>query len=454
MRQLGDDRFGQYAVVLAFVGLFQIMAELGISQYAMREIAQNRAKTEALFWNVVAVRFILALLVLPIIPLAAAASSYSPELVLGVFLYTSTFLLAAIEAPVQMILTAYERFDYVTGMTVIGQICFALIGAAFLLSGQGFLWLIGASLLSFFPRIALGLWAIRKHNLVKFNFAFAPRSWPALIRAGLPFGIITLTLTIAFSIDAVMLKMFWEDQVVGWYKVAYELIFSIMFITRGFKEAMVPSLSRAYVDDPKQVERWYYRTVKVILLISLPIAVGGMMIAHPLIRFLLTPDYYPNSAIALQILIWDVPFLMFSAFCGNMATVTKQEKQAAVIYTINAIANIVLNLLTIPRFGYVAASVVTVATDLIGAIQFHLLLSQKLHLPDLRSVGARVALASTLMGVILWLATGLHVILLIPLGGIIYAFGVLALRLLDQEEWGLIFRILRKLRIPVPVKNG
>src|SRR3972149_156319 len=60
VRQLGDERFGQYSVVLAFVGLFQIFAELGVSQYAMREIAQDHAKTRPLFWNLMAVRLILA----------------------------------------------------------------------------------------------------------------------------------------------------------------------------------------------------------------------------------------------------------------------------------------------------------------------------------------------------------------------------------------------------------
>lgn len=39
IRQLGDDRFGQLSTVTAFVGLFSIFAELGVSQYVMREIA-------------------------------------------------------------------------------------------------------------------------------------------------------------------------------------------------------------------------------------------------------------------------------------------------------------------------------------------------------------------------------------------------------------------------------
>jgi O-antigen/teichoic acid export membrane protein len=135
---------------------------------------------------------------------------------------------------------------------------------------------------------------------------------------------------------------------------------------------------------------------------------------------------------------------MYSAFCGNMTTVVKQERAAARIYTINAVANVALNALFIPRYGYVAASVVTVVTDAIGAFQFHLLLSRKLKLPNMLTVMVRVAAAATLMGLALGLANRLHLLILIPLGAAVYGGLVLALRLLDEEEWGLIRKILRK----------
>ena len=56
IRQLGDGRFGQYATVLAFVGLFQIFAEMGVTQYVMREIARDRSKVDKYFWNLIAVQ--------------------------------------------------------------------------------------------------------------------------------------------------------------------------------------------------------------------------------------------------------------------------------------------------------------------------------------------------------------------------------------------------------------
>lgn len=452
VRQLGDNRLGQYAVVLAFVGLFQIFSEFGMSQYVMREIAKDRSRTKSLIGNLAVLRLLLAILALGWITSLGIAFGYSRVLVLGIFIYTSTFILAAVHAPIQTVLTANERFDYVTAMTVVGQITFVILGTIFLFSGLGFIWLIIASLVSLLPPITLGIWAIRRLRLIDSKIQVTPRTWPALLRAGLPFGIISLTLMISFSIDTIMLKMFKTDNVVGWYNAAYHLIFAINFLTWGFKEAIVPSLSHTYVRDPGKVERWYYHTIKSIMILSSPIAVGGMLIAYPLIRVLYTEAFLP-SALALQILIWDSPFLMFSAFCGDITTVIGEERSAARIYTINALANIILNAMLIPRFGFVGASVVTVVTDFIGALQFYSLLRRKLNMPNLTSILYRVFIAAMLMGISVWaigflarqLTDIMILIVSIGTGVIVYGLLILALRLLDQTEWALIRKFFEKI---------
>lgn len=452
VRQLGDERFGQYSIVLAFVGLFQIFAELGMTQYVMREIAQDRSKTQLLFWNLVAVRTLLAILGIVGITLAAVIAGYSSELVLGIFVYTCGFLLFALLAPLTTVLTANERLDYVTGLTILGRLIFVVVGAILLFSGHGFISLIVASLIGAPLQIGLAIWAIRHHHMATLSIQIEPHTWLHLIRSGLPFGIISLTLTIAFSIDTLMLEMYMPECAVGWYNVAYNLVFSLMFFVSGFNEAIVPSLSRTFVEDATHVERWYHRYVKFIMVLSLPIAVGGMLVAFPLIRFLYTDEFLP-SALALQILIWDVPLLMFTSFCGNMTTIINEERAAARIYGINAAANVILNLYTIPRFGVVGAALVTVVTDLIGALQFYFLLRRKLHLPDMKPIFMRVMIASALMGIVVKLADALNLFLAIGLGAAVYCGLVLALRLLDDTEWAMILRLLRRRDDSQPVEK-
>jgi O-antigen/teichoic acid export membrane protein len=189
------------------------------------------------------------------------------------------------------------------------------------------------------------------------------------------------------------------------------------------------------------VERWFYRSVKFILLVSLPVAVGGMLTAFPMVGFLYTPDYKPTG-LALQILIWDVPLLMFTSFCGNMTTVISAEHTAARIYGLSAVANVALNLYAIPKFGMVGASLVTLLTDLVAAVQFYILLRHRMKMPNMTSTLLRMMLASAILGGAVWLAGDRQFLILVGVGGATYLVCVLVLRLLDAEEWALLRRLI------------
>jgi O-antigen/teichoic acid export membrane protein len=277
-------------------------------------------------------------------------------------------------------------------------------------------------------------------------FELNPKLWPHIIRAGLPFGIVSLMLSIALSIDTVMLSWFRTEEIVGYYNVSYNLVIAMMVFFWGFKEAIVPSLSKVFVTDPTQVEKWYYHSVKVIIIISIPIAVGGFLIAYPLIRFLYTDTFLP-SALGLQILIWDVPLLMFAGFCGNMTTIIGAERSAARINTINTIANVGLNLVFIPRFGLVGAALITVVTDLISSIQFYFLLRKQLNLPDVKSILARVIIAAIIMAVPVQMVVHMHVLIPMAVGTVVYFVLIIALRVVGNEELLFVQKAARKIKL-------
>lgn len=446
VRRLGDDRFGQYSTILSFVTLFQIFAEFGMTQYVMREVARDHSKTQALLWDLVFVRMILALISVIGIPAIAYFMDYPPILIIGIFMYTWMFFLASIHSPLETILTAYERFDVVTIMSVVGQSVYVFFGGVFLFTGKNFLWLIVAGYVGLLPPIAIGLWAVLKNKLISLRPSFTPRNWFPLIRAGLPFGISSLTLSAVFSADTVILSKFYPSNVVGWYRVAFDLVSTLLFFTRGFHSAVVPSLSRIYATDPEEVGRWYRRAVRVFILLSLPLAFGGMILAKSLIVFLYTEEFLP-SVKAFQIVIWDIPLIMYASFCGNISTIIRQEKQAARIYTLNAIFNIVSNLIFIPKFGYLAGAVIAVTTDLISAAQFYFLLRGQFNFPNLPSLIIRTVLAAGIMGLAVWFIPIYNIFLSIGIGGIFYFILLFIFRIPDQFEKDLIQSALRKVKL-------
>jgi O-antigen/teichoic acid export membrane protein len=446
VRTLGDARFGQYSTVLAFVGIFSIFAELGMSQYVMREMARDRTKMRVYFWNLVALRVILGLVGMLIIPLAGIGMGYPEETIIGILIYTSSFILAAFSVPLGSVLAADERLGVNTVVNIVGQLFFIVVGSLFLFGGLSFIWLIIANLLSLIPRIIISVWTIRRLHVTDLPFQLDLKLWPHIIKSGIPFGIVSLMLSLALSIDTVMLSYFRTEQEVGYYNVSYNLVIAMMVFFGGFKEAIVPSLSKVFVTDPVQLEKWYYHSVKMIVIISFPIAVGGFLIAYPLITFLYT-DVFQPSALGLQILIWDVPLIMFAAFCGNMTTIIGAERKAARINTINTGANIILNLIFIPMYGFIGAAVVTVITDLISSLQFHFLLSKQLNLPDIRSIVVKVVLAAAIMAIPVYMLLQFHVLIPIAVGAVVYLILILAFRVISDQELSFIRRAAQKIKL-------
>jgi O-antigen/teichoic acid export membrane protein len=441
VRRLGDDRFGQYSTVLAFVGLFQIFAELGISQYVMREIARDITKTQRYFWNLVVLRLILAFVGIIGITLGAVAMGYPRELVIGVLIMTTSYLLSAFEAPLESVLSAHARFDYISLITIIGRVTFILFGGAFLLLGWSYIWLIFASLLSLIPQIIFAFAAARKNNYLDLNIVVTPPTWGTLIRNGLPFGLISLTLSITFGIDTVMLSRFQPDEVVGWYRAAYNLVFSMLVISDSFKTAIVPTLSKTYAENPAEVQFWFYRIVRVFLAITVPISVGGMLLSFPMVHFFLGVEYMP-AAVALQILIWDIPFLTFQGVCGNITTIVNLEKKAALVYTLTSIANVAMNLYAIPRYGMIGASLVTVLTDFVAVALFYLILKESLKLPGILTAFAKVTLAVLIMAGVVYYLRDLSWVIALVTGAFVYITFLFLLRLPDETERQIITKIL------------
>lgn len=432
-RTLGETGMGQYATMAAFVDLFGVFFELGMTQYVQREIARDRTRADGLFWNLVALRALLAVPGWAIVSLMAWVAGYEPLIVIGIVIYASTFLLAAILSPLDTLLTGNERFDLSAAVGATGQVLNTLLAVTFVLLGQGVLSLVFTGLIVMPVQIGLCWWAIRHFRLAQLPFRLDPSSWRALITASLPFGLTALALTYSFKADTVLLSIFHAGAAVGWYAVAYRLIFSLQGVLSGFLVAMRPSLAREYVADPLQARGWILSSLRWLALFVLPVAIGGALLAEPIMITLYGVGFAP-AALVLAILIWDVPLIMFTAFLGNVTAALGLERPAFKVYLICALANVTLNMLLIPPYGMVAAATTTIMSDGLALLLFYRLLRVQLRLNQLLPVFGRITLAAILMGFAVWLVRVWPLPLALLVGLVSYAGAICLLRIIAWPE--------------------
>ncbi|MBZ0302135.1 MAG: polysaccharide biosynthesis C-terminal domain-containing protein, partial [Anaerolineae bacterium] len=277
----------------------------------------------------------------------------------------------------------------------------------------------------------------------------------SVLKAGLPFAAVQLSLSFAFQVDTIFLSRYVSDEVVGWYSAAYRLTLSFLTISRSFNDAILPTLAREHTNNPATVSQWYYTSVRFIVLIALPIAVGGSLLSSGIIN-IFGEEFLP-SALAFSILIWDIPFVTYHAFCGNIATSIKREGSAARIYVSVGILNVILNAFLIPQFGIAAACLATVVTDFFGAALFYALLRRELG-PGLKLRRLLwIGIAAALMGVEVVLLRHLNIFLVIAVGGVTYLTLIWVLPILKDNERQQLLQlpgqVIRRLR-PAPTTIG
>lgn len=437
VRRLGVEAYGQYAAVLAFGALFVFLADLGLSPYAVREIARRRDAVDGteqanrVFGNIIVLRFLLALLA-ALLLIGTAWLTGRPLIMIGaIALGTLGLIMYSFQGASDAMLAGFERLDLSAGAKVLYQIIFVLVGAGALLFGFGYYGLIIANLLGILL-MTLACWRGAR-SLGLRPARPNPADWLALLRASLPFGIIGFTLGLSYKFDSVLLNIFRSDAETGYYNAAYNLVFSTVILSNVINTALYPSLTRQAATGPDMLPAIYARALRYLLVLALPIAVGASILADQLVPFLFKAEYLP-AVPALQIVIWVVPLMFCSEFLGYVVLIRGQERSAARAIVISTSINVGLNLLLVPLFGFIGAATMTVVTEAILVGQYVWMLRAELRQLDWGQILLRPLLAALLMGGAVLALRGLPLLLNVAIGGGVYGLLLLALGSLGRDE--------------------
>lgn len=446
---LGEGRFGQYNIVLAWAGLFAVLGDLGVTQYMRREVARDPANTDRLFWDTACLRFILAV-VTTIVTVGGALvlTDYSPEIILGMLIFCGTYFIQVLMEPLASVLSGNERTDVVNGLYVAMNVLYMLFATLFLLAGFSFEWLFVAGLINMPIIIIIQIIIMRRMRFKVPSFKATPGRWLSLLRAGLPFTLTQIALSVTYQVDTVMLSSIFRvsDAFIGWYSTAYRLVFVVLNLVYAFSEAALPTMAREHEDRPEVVRAWYFGATRVLFFIGLPVAVGGMIMADEIIAFLYRDSIFP-AWVALAVIIWDVPFVLYHSFCGNVAQSIRKENAAARIFLTMAVSNVIINLILIPPFGILGSAFATVLTDAVGALMYYILLRRYFGFGLKFTRVIRMAAGALVMALVLLPLKGIiHVIPLIALGGVVYLAFVWFSGAFTAEEKANLLRIVDKVR--------
>ncbi|MCG3209987.1 MAG: hypothetical protein FOGNACKC_03616 [Anaerolineae bacterium] len=445
LRILQPEGAGKFAFAVAFIGLAEILTRFGLGTLVTRDVAADRSQTNRYLANVSILRGYLWLAALPVMAAVLALyvfwgdTGWDVVITIGVFAIGTFF--SNLADGLTAIFYAHEKAEYPAGVSAITTFTRVSVGAAVLLLGWGIIGLAGASLAANLVSFSLLLWVLVT-KIYRPGFERDPALQREMMGQSFPLMLNHLLSTIFFRIDVFILKPIWGSREVGYYSAAYKYIDGINVIPQYFTLAIFPLMSRFAADSRESLVRAYVLSLRLLLLLALPLAAGTPFVAHELIWFLAGPEYIPDSVIVLQLLIWFLPFSFINQVTQYVLIAINQQRALTRAFVIGVLFNTITNLMFIPFYGYRAAAITTIFSEWALLIPFYLLVRRHLAPVPWFDVVWRPTVAAAVMAGCLWFIGDVNFLVTLLAGGGVY-FGVLAaIGGLAQRDMAVVWRAL------------
>jgi O-antigen/teichoic acid export membrane protein len=432
LKQLTPAPYGTFTTLVNYTAIVSVVLDLGFNVLYVREGARHPADIQRYLRNVMSLRILMAVVSFVILAGALAIAGLNtlliPGFVLMVLTSYSTLLRNTLYAVQRL---GYEAVAVILESTVL--LALVIIGIKINAGVTYFVWAYAAQYGFSCVYFAIVL-AWKKIATVGWRFE------PVLLREwffqGLPFALTFVLTILYFKVDQPILYALRQHVEAGWYAAAYKPFEALLFIPMTLLSVVFPVLSVYFRERPQELADAVSRFFKALLVVGWPIAVGLFMLAHPLTTIFLGSDY-ANSEPAIRILSLALVLgFVNNAFIGALSA---SDHQLSFTWAAgwSLVANVALNLILIPFYGYIGASWATVLTELVLGVAGWILTSRHIGRIPVLQMSWRPLLAGIVMGAVLFPLRnldGVQVVIPIVVGAAVYAGAALLLRAVTADE--------------------
>lgn len=463
VRLLGPEGTGQYAWVVAVYGIFEILSRYGLGTLLNREVAADKTQSSRYLTNVLALRTLLWAASLVLMALTVGSFWINNDIgrseLLAIAVFALVMLFSNWSDAFSNLFNAFEKMEYPSGLGIAMALLQAALGALALLLGWGIVGLAWMALVVNLVQLLWLIWLVRA-TLFKPDWKWDWRLQKEMFATSGPLMINHLLATIFWRMDIWILRPLAGAASAGLYSAALKYVDGLNIVPSTFTLAIFPLMSRLARQEGEALLRSYVLGVRLLLVISLPIAVTITAFAYPLISILGGTRFVDaayevqqlpafvcsivsallgqsecsgfnvkgGSALALQVIIWSIPVGFVNSVTQYVLIAADQQRYLTKAFVSGVLFNLAGNLLLIPVFGFIGAAVVTIFSELCLLILFGLRVRRHIGKVAWSELIWRPAVAAVAMGLALYgLSTfGVSVWLSILPAWVVYA-GVLSI---------------------------
>jgi len=302
-RVLGAEDLGIFALGVTLIGLIGIFNTLGLSQSAVRFVAEYQARKEfaklhALLWRgaglLLVANVILAAVLLMFGRFVAVSFYHSPRLVKYLPFFAVLMLFNVLGGFYGKVLAGYRDVKLRTLIINFFGSPLQMVLAILLLSaGMGLTGYILAQIVTAVVGFVLLLWAVRKFTPPAARFSALPGAFPK--KEVWSFSAAMVGLSVAeFAIsqaDRVALGIYRSAREVGVYSVASAVVVYVPLVLSSINQIFGPTIADLHTRGERALlGRLFQSLTKWIIAVTMPLALVIIVLARPLMR-IFGPDF-------------------------------------------------------------------------------------------------------------------------------------------------------------------
>ncbi len=440
-RALGKEAFGAYSAIIAFVGFFEILTDLGLTNLIVRNAAQDPTAAGRYVSNVLALRVVLSVVAIVLI---FALTPFMSQYPAATYIYALYLVPLAAGSVLQTVFQLSERLAYNAVFTLAVNGARVILSILVLALGHKVLALMVVATVVTATGTAAMAYVVYTRFLsrcLELRLAW----WPALLWCAVPFAMLSVLSVLYTRADTLILNVLTGCSrakalcgPVGLYGAATRgLDIPVVVFVGSIQAVTLPLFTRIARESRAELARLMRSTITIMFVLGVPFAIFSAFYAREAM-YLIGARQYVAGAPALAVLVWGFPcILVVNTLYMALYAVNKQAV-VTVAFAANLIFNVSLNVALIPRYSFMASAVLTVASEVLNGVIVLVALRRAIGPLGLGPASLKTLLIGAAMAATLWLTRGVGpldgIVTGLPLGALIFLAGLRATRLLGATE--------------------
>lgn len=385
---IGDKAYGFYYAIFSFSYIFNILLDLGVTNFNTRNIAQHPQLITKHLSGILGIKLCLLALYLTVTFSVGLLTGYGSQEFRLLALLTLCQFLNSLILYLRSNFEGLLLFRWDSLFSVLDRVLMIVICSLLLWGPRFSLFTIHFSLYHFVyaQLAAYGLTAllaltviIRKTGLRRIRFD--RRFFLVILRKSAPFALLVLLMASYNRIDPILLRRMVGDAEAGVYAGAFRLLDALTMVCYLVSVPLLPVFSRLCRENSR---RQIADTVRLVfwpmMLFAVGSAVACSLFAEPLMQWRYH-EHYATYVPVFRVVIFGLIPIGITYIFGTLLTAGGHLRQLNLFAAASLVLNVVVNLVLIPRLGAVGSAWASLTAQSFMAVTQLFLAIRLFHLP-------------------------------------------------------------------------